>query len=201
MKTLVTSLILLVASSALVHAQSRRPQPGNSCASKHLAVGDRIIDENNYEGTINAIYGSQQARVGYRQGDGRTDYHMKDTRRLTPSVQRLRQHNVGEQIMDENNYEGRIERLYADGRTFVAYPQSDGRVDYHLKNIASLAVSVRELGGFYVGDGVTDENNYHGYVERMYSDGRVKVAYPQANGRTDYHWKRVTSLVSDNCSQ
>ena len=159
LKVIILSLIAMSSMSAL------------ACYSENDGVeickGDRVIDHNNNEGTVVAVFSNGQIKI-------HLDYFATSFRsyeQLSKSAICFEEICEGDRVIDHNNNEGTVVSVFSNGQIKI-------QLDYFATSFRSheqLSKPTICFEGICKGDRITDHHNNKGTVISVFLNGEIKI--------------------------
>jgi len=132
--------------------------------SELFPKGIAVIDEDNYAGVLIAAFQdgrNQYQRNGYN--------YLSVSKNLSPAVPFLGDLKNGDLVLDENDYVGTLQNVFANGKGIYK------RKGYNYFSVSSKLVDeVPEFKGIKAGLDILDSDNVSGKVIATFRDGRIQ---------------------------
>jgi|GEM_PF-2291770 len=156
-----------------------------ACPGNVICKDDRIIDESNITGVVEAVYSNGKAKVRL---DGYSNTYIRDTNSIAKGVSCLGQLCAQTRVIEESNITGNVVEVFTNGKVKV---ELDGYSNTYIRQARSLGLAVRCLRHLCVNQRIIEESNISGNVLEIYSNGKVKV---QLDGYSNTYIRQADRL-------
>ena len=153
--------------------------------ARDFCVGDRVVTDNHYRGTVAAVY--PDATVDIRFDAGSTNNW--PTNRISPIPTRINGFYVDERVVTDNHYAGTIVHAYPDGTVNIRFDAGSTN-NWPTSRISPIPTSIN---GFYLNERVVTDNHNAGTIVACFPDGSVDIRF-DAGSTNNWPTSRISRI-------
>ena len=153
--------------------------------AEEFCVGERVVTDTHYRGSITAVYPDGTADVSFDAG-GANNW---PTSRLSTIPTAINGFYVNEKVVTDNHYRGTIVEAYPDGTVDIIF-DAGGNNNWPTSRISTIPTSIN---GFSLNDRVVTDNHYAGTIVACYLDGTVDVSFDDG-GTNNWPTSRISKV-------